>query len=154
MDATAENNAEPGPSTELFEADQPLSKNAIKRAKKAERYAASKLERRAKEKEKKKLRKAEEKKRAAVEEVDEEGQERGRKRAKVESPRKVEFGGRVVVDLGFDEMMSDKVCNEYCIVKVSQVSVIRRSYHSPPSSHTPIALIDELAIHFPSFSHL
>jgi hypothetical protein len=101
----------------------PLSKNARKKAIKAERYAAAKLERRARVKERKK----EKKRQKAIErdelgednEVDQEGADRGRKRARTDSEkgegkrrgatRVVHFGGTVVVDLGFDELMEEKV---------------------------------------------
>jgi hypothetical protein len=100
----------------------PLSKNAIKKAKRTERYAELKLARRAREKEKKKeskRRKALEKQKAMElglgedeDEADREGADRGKKRARTDGDRKaktIEFGGRVVIDLGFDELMNEKV---------------------------------------------
>jgi tRNA (guanine9-N1)-methyltransferase len=90
------------------EADDPpkLSKNALKKAAKAERYAAYKLERRAKEKEARKEKKRiHAEKRAAGELDDNDEHERGQKK-KI----KLDFGGRVVIDLGFDDKMTDKVC--------------------------------------------
>ena len=78
------------------------SKSALKKAAKAERYAAYRLERRAKEKEaRKEKRRIRAEKRAAAEEDDDEHQKK-----KI----KLEFGGRVVIDLGFDDKMTDKVC--------------------------------------------
>lgn len=83
-----------------------MSKNAQKKAAKAERFAALKLERRAREKEAKKEKKRQRaEKRAAGELADSEDEEKKRQAKK----RKLEFGGRVIVDLGFDDMMNDKV---------------------------------------------
>jgi len=98
----------------------PLSKNAIKKAKRAEKYAAIKLERRAREKEKKKEKKllnAQERAHGAnahLDDVDKEGLKRGEKRARKDGEEKtkekaIAFGARVVVDLGFDELMTDNV---------------------------------------------
>jgi hypothetical protein len=92
----------------------PLSKNAQKKAAKVARFAAQKLERRAKEKEAKKEKKRiKAQKRAAGELEEDEVQEeeekkRMMKRAKTGSGQKL-FGARVCVDLGFDDMMTDKV---------------------------------------------
>lgn len=91
---------------------QILSKNAQKKLRKAELFAERKLERRAREKEKKKEKKRERAERIAAGE-EEEGPEddvRAKKRAKLNHglPRKA-FGARVVVDLGFDDKMSEKV---------------------------------------------
>ncbi|GLB34113.1 putative tRNA (Guanine-1)-methyltransferase [Lyophyllum shimeji] len=88
---------------------QPLSKKAIKRAAKAERYAAHKLERRAREKEAKKEKKrAIAAKRAAGEFDEDEERKRQKKR-----PR-LHFGGKVVVDLGFDDKMNEKEIVSLC----------------------------------------
>ena len=107
-------------------ADQPLSKKALKRQLKTERFQASKLERRAREKAAKK-----EKKRARRERfengeqdsADEEVEEREKKRRKIRKADKEDgarkgdvFNARVVVDLGFDGMMSEKVC---CVISWS-----------------------------------
>ncbi|KAF9478402.1 hypothetical protein BDN70DRAFT_880005 [Pholiota conissans] len=90
---------------------KPLSKNAQKKAAKAERFASLKLERRAREKEAKKEKKRQRvEKRAAGELADSEDEEKKRQAKK----RKVEFGGRVVVDLGFDGMMNDKEIISLC----------------------------------------
>jgi hypothetical protein len=83
-----------------------LSKKAAKRAAKQERYAATKLERRAREKEAKKEKKRlKAEKRAAGELDDDDEQDQSRKQKR----RRLEFGGRVVVDLGFDALMNPKV---------------------------------------------
>jgi len=85
------------------------SKSALKKAAKAQRYAAFKLERRAKEKAAKKEKKrltAE--KRAAGELDDMEENKRQNKR-----PR-IQFGGKVVIDLGFDKLMNEKEITSLC----------------------------------------
>lgn len=81
----------------------PMSKNAIKKAAKAARLAELKLERRAREKEAKKEKKRVRAEKRAAGDDDEEEIKRRMKRAKLQ------FGGTVVVDLGFDSMMNDKV---------------------------------------------
>lgn len=86
---------------------QPMSKNALKKAAKAERLAAVKLERRAREKQAKKEKKRQRAEKRAAGEIDDEEEEK-KKRAK--RPR-LEFGSTVLVDLGFDDMMNEKVSN-------------------------------------------
>ena len=103
----------PAPTPEDQPAPQPLSKNAQKRLAKTAYLAEKKKERRLAEKERKK-----EKKRALAEqraageaEGDEEAErERARKRQKTapQGPR-TPFAARVVVDLGFDDMMTENV---------------------------------------------
>ena len=83
----------------------PMSKNAIKKAAKAERLAALKLERRAREKEAKKEKKRIRAEKRAAGELDDDEEEIKRR---MKRP-KLQFGGTVVVDLGFDSMMNDKV---------------------------------------------
>lgn len=101
--------------TESTDEHTPLSKNAQKKAVKLARFAALKPERRAREremrKEKKKLKRTAEAE-ADADNGDGEGEASGsRKRVKVEHTRgpRTKFKARVVVDLGFDEMMSEKV---------------------------------------------
>lgn len=93
-----------------------LSKNAQKKLAKAARFAEQKKERRAAEKERKKEKRRLQAQKRAAEDLDgeNEGQDDaadGRKRRKVEEQRgpRVPFGARVVVDLGFDDMMSENV---------------------------------------------
>lgn len=86
---------------------KPMSKKAMKKAAKAERFAAVKLARRAREKENKKEKKRIQSEKRAAGELDDEG-EAEEKRRQAKRP-KIDFGGNVVVDLGFDVMMSDKV---------------------------------------------
>lgn len=89
---------------------QPLSKNAQKRLAKAARIAEQKKERRAYEKEKKKEKKRELAAKRAAGELDEED-EQPKKKARTEGPR-TPFGARIVVDLGFDDMMTENVSRE------------------------------------------
>ncbi|KAI0326714.1 hypothetical protein GY45DRAFT_1328584 [Cubamyces sp. BRFM 1775] len=102
----------PGSSTPNAEPpSQPLSKKAQKKLAKAAYIAERKKERRAAEKERRKEKKrllAE--KRAAGEldpEEEAELRERERKRQKLEKGPRTPFNARVVVDLGFDEMMTE-----------------------------------------------
>ncbi|CAA7258585.1 unnamed protein product [Cyclocybe aegerita] len=90
---------------------QPMSKSAMKKAAKAERLAALKLDRRAREKEAKKEKKRLLAEKRAAGEIDEVEEEERRRRAK--RPR-LQFGGNVVVDLDFDNMMSDKEVVSLC----------------------------------------
>lgn len=86
--------------------DQPISKSAQKKAAKAARFAEIKLQRRAREREAKKEKKRIRAELRAAGELDEEDEaEKARRKKK---PR-VQFGGRVVIDLGFDHLMNEKV---------------------------------------------
>ncbi|KAI0650828.1 guanine-1-methyltransferase-domain-containing protein [Trametes meyenii] len=85
----------------------PLSKKAQKKLAKAAYFEERKKERRAAEKERRK-----EKKRLLAEqrpagEPDAEDEQRDRKRQKTDKGPRVFFGARVVVDLGFDEKMTE-----------------------------------------------
>ncbi|KAF9006692.1 guanine-1-methyltransferase-domain-containing protein [Cyathus striatus] len=106
-----------------------LSKKALKKAAKAEHYAAIKLERRARErearKEKKRIR-AE--KRAAGELDEDEENSRQKKRPKLQ------FGGRIVVDLAFDDKMSEKEVNSLC-------SQLAYTYSANRQASFPFSLI-------------
>jgi len=82
---------------------EPLSKKAQKKAAKAARYAEQKVERRAREKERKKLKRAV----AQPEPQDEDGPKS--KRAKLDPSSQTKFGARLVIDLGFDDKMTEKV---------------------------------------------
>lgn len=96
--------SESGPSVLPQSESHSLSKNALKKAARAERFAAYKLERRAKEKEAKKEKKRVLQAKRAAGEIDED--ENKKRRSK---KPKLHFDGRVVVDLGFDDKMNEKV---------------------------------------------
>lgn len=95
----------------------PLSKKAQKKAAKQAYFAEKKLERRAKEKaakKEKKRQRREREERIAAGEVLSDGDDDGdiqpvRKKVRKNGPVEP-FNARVVLDLGFDDMMSDKVC--------------------------------------------
>lgn len=84
---------------------EPLSKKSQKKAAKAARYAEQKVERRAREKEKKKLKRAA----AQPQPHDEDEGVPKSKRVKLGRGSKTKFGARLVVDLGFDDKMTEKV---------------------------------------------
>ncbi|THH16621.1 hypothetical protein EW146_g4047 [Bondarzewia mesenterica] len=120
---TTEN--QPKTSVDAVEAPPPLSKNAQKKARKAELLAERKLERRAREKEAKKEKKRKRNERIiAGEEVSDD--DRTKKRAKM-GGRKTPFGARVVMDLGFDDKMSDKEVASLCSQLAYTYSANRRS---------------------------
>ena len=85
-----------------------LSKKAQKRALKMSKLEERKIERRAKEKAAKKEKKRKRAERIAAGEVSED--ESSQKRAKVHRTKQP-FAARVVLDLGFDDKMNDKVRN-------------------------------------------
>lgn len=103
----ASTDAGPGPST-----TEPLSKKAQKKLAKAAYIAERKKERRAAEKERKKEKRREFALKRDAGELDADELEREQKRRKTElgatGPR-VQFGARVVVDLGFDAKMTENV---------------------------------------------
>lgn len=94
-----------------------LSKKAQKRALKMARLEERKMERRAKERAAKKEKKRKRAERLASGEQLSEDDER-RKRAKVD--RAKPFAARVVLDLGFDDKMSDKVRGAFVYHSMSQ----------------------------------
>lgn len=94
-----------------------LSKKAQKRALKMARFEERKMERRAKEKASKKEKKRKRAERlAAGEQLSE---DEGQKRAKLLNRAKEPFAARVVLDLGFDDKMSDKVCGVFAFHSMS-----------------------------------
>lgn len=113
-----------GSSTEIA-----TSKNSLKRAAKAKRYAATKLERRAREKQAKKEKKrliARNRAEGTIDESDIANSRTKRRRTEAPSER---FGGRVVVDLGFDDKMSDKVMSQCVCASPIDDTICRRSSH-------------------------
>jgi hypothetical protein len=106
--------AEPGDGDDTSTDPKPMSKKAMKKAAKAERIAATKPERRAREKEARKEKKRVLAEKRAAGELNEENDEEARRRTK---RAKIDFAGKVVVDLGFDEMMSDKVSSAQSHIK-------------------------------------
>jgi len=102
-----------------------LSKNAQKRALKMARVEERKLERRAKEKAAKKEKKRKRAERIAAGEQSSED-EMAQKRAKM-SRVKEPFSARVVLDLGFDDKMSDKEITSLCSQLAYVYSANRRS---------------------------
>ncbi|KAJ7098704.1 guanine-1-methyltransferase-domain-containing protein [Mycena belliarum] len=94
--------AEPG------QAVQP-SKSSLKKAARREKFAVQKLERRAREKLAKKEKKRVRAEKRAAGELDEDDEPQPKKR-RLGPP----FGGRVVVDLGFDEKMTEKEVQSLC----------------------------------------
>jgi tRNA (guanine9-N1)-methyltransferase len=88
------------------------SKSSLKKAAKAERLAAVKLERRAREKAARKLKKRTTAEKRAAGELDsdeeKEAAARAAKRARL-TGKKQPFGARVVIDVAFDDKMSERV---------------------------------------------
>lgn len=95
--------AYPPSATALLMAENPsLSRSAAKKLLREQAWNAGKAERRAKEREKTKAKAAEKRKL-----IDEGVIQRPPK--KIKQAQKVTYGARVVVDLGFDDLMIDKV---------------------------------------------
>lgn len=129
---------------QVVESEKPLSKNARKRLAKAARRAEQKLERRAKEKALKK-----EKKRARAIEAEDDPLPRPKKQRIAPQP----FEARIVIDLGFDELMTPKVSPQilalrYCWVdsnllllqeRASLCSQLGYTYSSQRRSSTPFS---------------
>ncbi|KAF8214073.1 guanine-1-methyltransferase-domain-containing protein [Mycena galopus ATCC 62051] len=92
--------------------DQPAaqpSKSSLKKAARREKIAATKLERRAKEKLAKKEKKRIKAEKRAAGELDSDDEPKPKKR-RIGPP----FGGKVVVDLGFDDKMTEKEVQSLC----------------------------------------
>lgn len=107
--STSTNTQPPTESSESTQ-PQPLSKNAQKKLARAARLAEQKKERRAYEKEKKKEKKRQLAEKRAAGELGDGAEEGGpRKKAKTDVGPRVPFKARIVVDLGFDDLMSENV---------------------------------------------
>lgn len=110
---TSAPNEEPAPVPETVSQSHPvLSKNAQKRLLKAQRKEEFKAERRARDKALKKAKKAELREKRARGELDDDEEEKARqvKRQKLshDGPKE-KFRARLVIDLGFDDKMTDRV---------------------------------------------
>lgn len=122
----------------------PLSKKAMKKAAKQERYQALKLERRAKEKEAKKEKKRGIAAKRAAGELDEDDE----KKRKNKRPR-LHFGGKIIVDLGFDDMMNEKVgCARSLLVLIATRLGSRKLNPCVPNWRTPTVRTAMRRIHF------
>ncbi|KAJ7129226.1 guanine-1-methyltransferase-domain-containing protein [Mycena epipterygia] len=125
MDEVGQDNVEQE-SPVVAESDQPTqpSKNSLKKAAKREKFAAYKLERRAKEKLAKKEKKLAKAQKRDAGELDEDDEPKHKKR-RVGPP----FGGRVVVDLGFDDKMTEKEVYSLCSQLAYTYSANRNAGH-------------------------
>ncbi|KAJ7755929.1 guanine-1-methyltransferase-domain-containing protein [Mycena metata] len=105
------------------------SKSSLKKAARREKFAATKLERRTKEKLAKKEKKRIKAEKRAAGELSEEEPPKPKKR-RVNPP----FGGKVVVDLGFDDKMSEKEVFSLC-------SQLAYTYSANRHAEYPFSLI-------------
>ncbi|KAK7062168.1 guanine-N(1)--methyltransferase [Favolaschia claudopus] len=114
--------------SDVPESDQPAaqpSKSSLKKAARREKLAAFKLERRAREKLAKKEKKRIKAEKRAAGELDSEDEPKAKKRRIAGPP----FGGRVVVDLGFDKIMTEKEVQSLCSQLGYTYSANRHSGH-------------------------
>ncbi|GAA5996834.1 hypothetical protein JCM5350_000502 [Sporobolomyces pararoseus] len=114
QDATTNTTTETDTTTTADQPPPPMTKSALKRQRRQEQYESQKLLRRAREKEKKKQ-KAAEKRKLIEEGVIERPESKKRKKGDGasgdgvdERGKKIEHGARVVLDVGFDELMNEK----------------------------------------------
>jgi tRNA (guanine9-N1)-methyltransferase len=121
-----------GSSSVLDNAAHPLvSKSAMKRAARAERYAASKLQRRAKEKEAKKEKKRIKAEKRAMGELEDDAEENKSRKKR----QRIQFGGKVVIDLDFDQLMTEKV-GQCCFKHIYRYSNVLSSM--VPGDNIPV----------------
>ncbi|GAA5894275.1 hypothetical protein JCM5296_004701 [Sporobolomyces johnsonii] len=111
-------------------ADPPLSKSALKRLRKQERFDANKLARRAREKEQRKAKAAEKRKLVELGVLEKPDPKKAKQGKKKLGPH----GARVVIDVGFDELMSDKEVK-------SMVSQLAYCYSANRSASQPFPLL-------------
>lgn len=111
---------------------EPISKKAQKKAAKAVRYAEQKAERRAREKQRKKLKRAA----AQLEPHDEDGAVPQSKRVKLDPDPQTKFDAVLVIDLGFDDKMSEKVLIPDCRIVAIFMLIRRKWCPYPHNSHT------------------
>ena len=134
MSITADDQGLPAPDGPAISSEEtavePPSKKSQKKAAKAARYAEHKAERRAREKERKKLKRAV----AQPQPHDEDGEIPKSKRVKLGRGSQTKFGARLVVDLGFDDKMTEKVCPTW-IAAVPQLFIFaQRKWYPYPHS--------------------
>ncbi|KDQ64132.1 hypothetical protein JAAARDRAFT_118062 [Jaapia argillacea MUCL 33604] len=128
---TVEPPPEPNPGPSSTETPNP-SKSALKKQAKAARLNALKLERRAREKEAKKEKKRVRAEKRAAGDLDSDEERREEEKRRLKKKQKKgnvgePFGARVVVDLGFDELMSEKEVASLCSQLAYTYSANRRS---------------------------
>ncbi|CEQ38571.1 SPOSA6832_00015, partial [Sporobolomyces salmonicolor] len=127
--ATAPDSTTSAP-TDPAAADPPLSKSALKRQRKQERFDANKLARRAREKEQRKAKAAEKRKLVELGVLEKPDPKKAKQGKKKLGPH----GARVVIDVGFDELMSDKEVK-------SMVSQLAYCYSANRSASQPFPLL-------------